>query len=100
MNLKNFIEKANIFQIVLFVIAVIALVFVFDAIGAAIFMAVVNWVARLFSLGFVLTYWQSFGIYLLLSIVGGFFKSTSSKQWLTKEIASDIINLSKIKRGK
>lgn len=79
MNIKNFIKKDNIFQTVLVVIAVIALVFVLYAIGAAVFMAVVNWVARLFSLGFALTYWQSFGVYLLLSIVGGFFKSTSSK---------------------
>lgn len=38
-----------------------------------------NWIAPVFwSAAPILTYWQAFGVCVLLSIIGGFFKSSKS----------------------
>lgn len=64
------------------VIIVIALVFGVLCFEGWIFMLLANWVLSLFSVAFAFTFWQAFGVVLLLSFIGGFFKSSnSSKQW-------------------
>lgn len=73
MNLDNFFEG--------FCTVALAVLMVFGlwCIEGLIFMLLWNWVAvGLFSAP-VLTFWQSFGLCLLLSVIGRFFKSTSSK---------------------
>ena len=40
-------------------------------------MLLFNWVMGLFGCAFSLTFWQAFGVWALLSFVGGFFKSSS-----------------------
>lgn len=60
------------------VIIVLALVFGVVCFEAWIGMLVFNWVMGLFGVTFALTFWQAFGVCVLLSFVGGFFKSSSS----------------------
>jgi hypothetical protein len=62
------------------IVAVLALVFCATCIEGWLLMLIVNWVASLFGAAFTLTFWQSFGICVLLSFIGGFFKSSSSKK--------------------
>lgn len=46
-----------------------------------ILMLLWNWLAPIFwTTAPELTFWQSFGIYILLSIIGGFFKTSNNKQ--------------------
>ena len=47
--------------------------------GAWIFMLLWNWVAVGIFNAPALSFWYAFGLCALLSIIGGFFKSTSSK---------------------
>ena len=42
-------------------------------------MLLFNWVMGLLGCAFMLTFWQAFGICLLLAFIGGFFKSSSKK---------------------
>ena len=60
------------------VIIVLALVFGVLCLEAWIGMLIFNWVMGLFGVAFALTFWQAFGVCVLLSFVGGFFKSSSS----------------------
>lgn len=60
------------------IIIVLALVFGVVCFEAWIGMLIFNWVMGLFGVAFVLTFWQAFGVCILLSFVGGFFKSSSS----------------------
>ena len=60
------------------VIIVIGLVFGLVCLEAWIGMLIFNWVMGLFGVAFALTFWQAFGVCVLLSFVGGFFKSSSS----------------------
>lgn len=43
--------------------------------GACVIMLVVNWVGSLFVVGFHITLLQAVGIDILLTLVGGYFKS-------------------------
>ena len=61
----------------LVVILAIALVFGIVCLEAWIGMLLFNWVMVLFGCTFALNFWQAFGICVLLSFVGGFFKSSS-----------------------
>lgn len=62
----------------LIVIGVLALVYGAVCLEAWIGMLIFNWVMGLFGVAFTLTFWQAFGVCVLLSFVGGFFKSSSS----------------------
>jgi hypothetical protein len=62
------------------VILVIALLFGFACLESWIGMLIINWVLSLFNVTFALTFWQAFGIVVLLSFVGGFFKNSSSSK--------------------
>ena len=55
----------------------LALVFGALCLEAWIGMLLFNWVVSLFGSAFALTFWQAFGVCVLLSFVGGFFKSSS-----------------------
>ncbi len=61
----------------LMVIIAIALVFGVICLEAWVGMLLFNWVMTLFGCVFALNFWQAFGICVLLSFVGGFFKSSS-----------------------
>lgn len=65
-----------------FLMGILALVLVFGAacVEAWIGMLLFNWVLSLFDCAFALTFWQAFGIQVLLSFVGGFFKSNSKSK--------------------
>lgn len=60
------------------IILVIALAFGLVCLEAWIGMVIFNWVMGLFGAAFALTFWQAFGICILLSFIGSFFKSNSS----------------------
>lgn len=60
------------------IILVIALAFGLVCLEAWIGMVIFNWVIGLFGVAFALTFWQAFGICILLSFIGSFFKSSSS----------------------
>ena len=60
------------------IILVIALAFGLVCFEAWIGMVIFNWVMGLFGVAFALTFWQAFGICILLSFIGSFFKSSSS----------------------
>jgi hypothetical protein len=62
------------------IVASLALAFGFGCAESWLFMKIANWVLGLFNVAFKLTFWQSFGICALLSFIGGFFKTTSSKK--------------------
>lgn len=62
------------------VVTSLALAFGFGCAESWLFMKIANWVLGLFNVAFKLTFWQSFGICALLSFIGGFFKTTSSKK--------------------
>lgn len=62
----------------LVVIAAIALIFGLVFFEAWIGMLIFNWVMGLFGVAFTLTFLQAFGVCVLLSFVGGFFKSSST----------------------
>lgn len=61
----------------LMVILALALMFGVGCFEAWIGMLLFNWVMGLFGCAFTLTFWQAFGVWALLSFVGGFFKSSS-----------------------
>lgn len=63
-------------------IAVIALAIVFGCIclEAWLGMLLSNWVIALFGGAFAFTFWQAFGIVLVLSFIGSFFKGSSSNK--------------------
>lgn len=61
------------------VILAIGLVFGIVCFEAWIGMLLFNWVMTLFGVAFSLTFWQSFGVWCLLSFVGGFFRTTVRK---------------------
>ena len=67
------------------VLKVIGIIVVVGAVvGACLFaeswvlMKVVNWVLSLFEIAFALTFKQAFGVSILLSVIGGFFKKSVS----------------------
>ena len=60
-------------------VVVLLVVAIIIALIAWAFQALWNWLVPIFwSAAPMLTYWQSLGIYLLLSIIGGFFRSSNS----------------------
>jgi hypothetical protein len=62
------------FAAIMLIIALVAGIVCFEAwLGMVIF----NWVMGLFNCSFTLTFWQAFGVCVLLSFVGSFFKSSS-----------------------
>lgn len=61
------------------IVLVALVVFGSWALEGWIFMLLWNWIAVGSFSAPVLTFWQSFGLCLLLSVIGGFFKSSSSK---------------------
>lgn len=64
-----------------FCAVILALVMTFGVacLEAWIGMILFNWVAGLLGWVFVLTFWQAFAVCILLTFVGGFFKSNSKK---------------------
>lgn len=64
---------------VLEIILGIAVIFGIYCLEAWIGMLLFNWVVGLLGYAFMLTFWQTFGICLLLAFIGGFFKSSSKK---------------------
>lgn len=74
------IRRVKRMSTLLAVIIVIALVFGILCFEGWIFMLLANWVLSLFSVAFAFTFWQAFGVVLLLSFIGGFFKSSSSSK--------------------
>lgn len=73
-------KKYTPVEIILIVIVVLALVFGCICLEAWLGMLLFNWVISLFGGTFTFTFWQTFGIVLLLSFIGGFFKGTSSNK--------------------
>ena len=68
------------FRCLLGVILVLIIVFAVVAVEAVIGMMIFNLViVPLFGIGFVISFWQSFGVCLLLSFIGGLFRAGSSK---------------------
>jgi hypothetical protein len=65
-------------EVFLIVILAIVLIFGLMFLEAWVGMFIFNWVMSLFGATFALTFWQAFGVCVLLSFVGGFFKSSSS----------------------
>lgn len=61
------------------IIGIIALVTVGVLVESWVLMTLVNWVLHLFGVAFALTFKQALGVSLLLSLIGGFFKSRASK---------------------
>ena len=62
------------------IVIVLAVVFGCLCLEGAILMWLFNWVCGLFGSAFALTFWQAFGVCVLLTFVGGFFKSSASKE--------------------
>lgn len=61
------------------IIMVICIAIVFDALLALGVMALWNWLAPLFwKTAPILTYWQAFGIFILLSIIAAPFRSKNN----------------------
>lgn len=68
------------FSCLLGVILGLIIVFAVVAVEAVIGMMIFNLViVPLFGISFVISFWQSFGVCLLLSFIGGFFRAGSSK---------------------
>jgi hypothetical protein len=61
------------------ILVVLALAFGIVCFEAWIGMLLFNWVAGLFGCAFALTFWQAFGICVLLDFVGSFFRTNSKK---------------------
>lgn len=58
---------------------VLILIIGFDFLLGWLFMLLWNWLAPLFwEAAPILTYWQSFGVVMILSLIGSFFKNSSS----------------------
>ena len=62
------------------VVVSLAIAFGIGCAESWLFMKIANWVLGLFNVTFKLTFWQSFGVCVLLSFIGGFFKTPSSKK--------------------
>lgn len=62
------------------IVLALVLVFAVFCFESWLGMVIINWVAELFLLNFEITFWQAFGLCVLLSFIGGFFKSTSSSK--------------------
>ena len=73
-------KKYTPVEMILIVIIALALVFGCFCLEAWLGMLLFNWVISLFGGTFVFTFWQAFGVVVVLSFIGGFFKSTSSKK--------------------
>ena len=73
-------KKYTPVEMILIVIIVLALVFGCFCLEAWLGMLLFNWVISLFGGAFTFTFWQAFGIVLVLSFIGGFFRGTSSKK--------------------
>lgn len=65
---------------VLIVLLIIGIVFGVFCLEGWLFMLLANWVLGLFDIAFAFTFWQAFGVVLLLSFIGGFFKNSSSSK--------------------
>lgn len=65
---------------VLIVLLIIGIVFGVFCLEGWLFMLLANWVLGLFNIAFAFTFWQAFGVVLLLSFIGGFFKNSSSSK--------------------
>lgn len=65
-----------------FLVAILSLVLAFGItlIEAWVGMLLFNWVAGLLGWAFALTFWQAFAICILLTFIGGFFKSSSKNK--------------------
>ena len=61
------------------IILVIIVTFGLYCLEAWVGMLLFNWVMGLLGYAFMLTFWQTFGICVLLTFIGGFFKSSSEK---------------------
>lgn len=57
---------------------VLALVTALDFLWAWILELLWNWLVPLLFHGPAITYWEAFGLILLLTLIGGFFRSASS----------------------
>ena len=66
-------------ETVLTVILGIVITFGIYCLEAWIGMLLFNWVMGLLGYAFMLTFWQAFGICILLTFIVGFFKSSSKK---------------------
>ena len=55
------------------IIAIFALAFGIGCAESWLFMQVANWVLGLLNIAFKLTFWQSFGVCVLLTVIGHFF---------------------------
>lgn len=62
------------FSCLLGVILGLAIVFAVVCVEAFIGMIIFNWVMGLLGISLVASFWQAFGVCLLLSFVGGFFR--------------------------
>lgn len=58
------------------VVVSLAIAFGIGCAESWLFMKIANWVLGLLNVAFKLTFWQSFGICLLLSLIGIFFTSS------------------------
>lgn len=67
----------KIFGVIVLMLAVIIGAF---ALEGWLCMLLVNWVCGLFGVAFTLTFFQGVGICVLLTFIGGFFKTSSSKK--------------------
>lgn len=73
-------KKYTFVEIILIAAIVLALVFGCLCLEAWLCMLLFNWVITLFGGAFALTFWQAFGIVLVLSFIGSFFRGSSSKK--------------------
>lgn len=70
-------DAAQIIGAILIILSVIALIIGIAAGVAAIFMLLWNWLMpMIFGLP-VLTFWQAWGLWILLGLIGGLFKSST-----------------------
>ncbi len=61
------------------IIAILAIAFGCICLEAWLGMLIINWVVGLFGGAWTITFWQSFGVCVLLGFVGGFFRGSSKK---------------------
>lgn len=73
-------KKHSLVEIILIAAIVLALVFGCLCLEAWLCMLLFNWVIALFGGAFAFTFWQAFGIVLVLSFIGSFFKGSSSNK--------------------
>jgi hypothetical protein len=71
---NDFYDNYGCGWVILAVLITLALAFGIMCLEAWVFMLLLNWLVPLVVSGFAISFWQSFGLILLLDIVGGFFK--------------------------